>query len=435
MGSSITTVLSDYENNDASGTSTTAPLTYFVCGAARSDADEPPTPMRGDELVEGIRFKDDLRTVPSTQTYLYHDGTGASASDSTCRDTWSAALLTRGGWREHTDGDRVSTTRGDSVEVVYGNYKLVVLGRTTKAFDPSGRGGLGDAKNTSVNDTLAHTVLDASGGLLTDETSTGGKIVNASWDDGTEDGSWCTLEQTDVGDKRVVYRGRWQRTFYGPKLALFVGNGTVAVSIDGGKNTADAHAAERPRVSRSTFARAISHKERYVTRSESVTARNIEERLEVKDGAIRAEVFDKRGELMGVCSTREEIAADSISREVEFGTTRFTSEIGAARSDTHAIGYHQTLRSGSRAHLWIKGIDAKVDAPHDTSLKIGMDSAYRFCPSVDFTQSVSVRLHLTADLLAPINKLVTRLFSKRAYVLDGETVVIKTENSSCSSTV
>lgn len=435
MGSAITIVLSDYENNDSSGTSTTAPLTYFVCGAARSDADEPPTLMRGDELVSDIRFKDDLRTVPSTQTYLSNDGTAPSASDSTYRETLSAALLTRGGWREHTDGDRVSTTRGDSVEVVYGNYKLVVLGRITEAFDPSGRGGLGDARNTTVNSTLTQTSLDASGGLLTDETSTGGRIVSTSWDDGTEDGSWCTLEQTDSGDKRVVYRGRWQRTFHGPKLALYVGSGTTAVSIDAGNDTAAAHTAERPAVKRSTFARAISHKERYVKRSESVTAKNIEEKLEVKDTAIRAEVFQKRGELMGVCSTREEIAADSISRKVEFGTTRFTSEIGAARSDTHAIGYHQTLRSGSRVHVWIKGIDGKVDAPHDTSLKIGMDSAYRFCPSVDFTQSVSMRVHCTVDVLAPINKLITRLFSKRAYVLDGETVVIKTENSSCSSTV
>ncbi|MFO0615138.1 MAG: hypothetical protein U0414_21280 [Polyangiaceae bacterium] len=433
MGSAITIVLSDYENNDSTSATTVAPLTYFVCGAARGDDDEPPKLLRGDELVEDIRFKDDVRTVPSTQLYSFNDGTGASATDASARDTLSSEVLTRGGYREHTDGNRVSTTRGDSVDVVYGNYKLVVLGRITSSFDPSGRGGLGETRNS--NSTLAHTSLDASGGLLTDETSTGGRIVSASWDAETEGGSWCTLEQTDSGDRRVVYRGQFQRTFHGPKLALYIGEGTSAVSIDAGNDTASAHAAERPAVKRSTFARAISHQERYVSRSESVEAKNIEERLEVADKAIRAEVWRKRGELLAACATREEIAADHVSRSVSFGTTRFTGEIGGVRADTHALGYHQTLRSGSRMHLWLKGIDARADAPHDTSLKIGMDSAYRFCPSVDFTQSASMRVHFTLDVLLPINKLISRLFSKRAYVLDGETVVIKVQNSSCSSTV
>lgn len=434
MGSAITIVLSDYENQ-GDGATTTAPLTYFVCGAARGADDEPPALLRGDELLTDIRFKDDLRDVPSSQTYLWSDGATPSASDSSVRSVESAALLTRGGWREHTDGNRVSTTRGDSVEVVYGNYKLVVLGRITSAFDPAGRGGLGETDNADVNTTLAHTTLDASGGLLSEETSTGGRIVSASWDDGSEDGSWQTLEQTDAGDRRVVYRGRWQRTFFGPKLSLHVGRGTEAMSIDSGNDTAAAHAAARPRVERSTFARAISHKERWVKRSETVTARSIEERLEVTDSAVRAEVFEKRSELMGVCAFREELAADTIGREVRFGTTRFRSEIGAVRTDTHAIGYHQTLKSGSRYDIWLKGIDVRADAPANVALKIGMDSGYRFGPSVDFTQGTSVRVHATLDALLPLHLLTSGALWKKAYVMDGDVVVIKVENSACSSTV
>ena len=41
----------------------------------------------------------------------------------------SAALLTRGGWWDHSDGNRVSTTYGDKVEVIRGNYKMVVMSR------------------------------------------------------------------------------------------------------------------------------------------------------------------------------------------------------------------------------------------------------------------------------------------------------------------
>lgn len=41
----------------------------------------------------------------------------------------SSILHTKGGWRDHTDGNRITTTRGDKVEVIRGNYKLIVLGR------------------------------------------------------------------------------------------------------------------------------------------------------------------------------------------------------------------------------------------------------------------------------------------------------------------
>ncbi|HEY4118861.1 MAG TPA: hypothetical protein VGM56_13440 [Byssovorax sp.] len=41
----------------------------------------------------------------------------------------SSQLHTKGGWRDHTDGNRVTTTRGDKIEVIRGNYKLIVLGR------------------------------------------------------------------------------------------------------------------------------------------------------------------------------------------------------------------------------------------------------------------------------------------------------------------
>jgi hypothetical protein len=41
----------------------------------------------------------------------------------------SALLQVKGGWRDHSDGNRITTTYGDKVEVIRGNYKLLVLGR------------------------------------------------------------------------------------------------------------------------------------------------------------------------------------------------------------------------------------------------------------------------------------------------------------------
>jgi Abnormal spindle-like microcephaly-assoc'd, ASPM-SPD-2-Hydin len=45
------------------------------------------------------------------------------------RQAETLKLLTKGGWWDHSDGNHISTTMGDKVEVVQGNYKLVVLGR------------------------------------------------------------------------------------------------------------------------------------------------------------------------------------------------------------------------------------------------------------------------------------------------------------------
>lgn len=45
------------------------------------------------------------------------------------RQAESARLYSRGGWRDHSDGNRISTTYGDKVEVIRGNYKMIVMGR------------------------------------------------------------------------------------------------------------------------------------------------------------------------------------------------------------------------------------------------------------------------------------------------------------------
>ncbi|MBW2523811.1 MAG: hypothetical protein JRI23_06530, partial [Deltaproteobacteria bacterium] len=81
--------------------------------------------------IEGTIFVDDVRTRPG-------DAPGSSLTEAHCldhgldqtrRQAESAKLYSRGGWRDHSDGNRVSTTWGDKVEVVRGNYKMVVMGR------------------------------------------------------------------------------------------------------------------------------------------------------------------------------------------------------------------------------------------------------------------------------------------------------------------
>jgi hypothetical protein len=70
----------------------------------------------------------------------------------------SSQIHTKGGWRDHTDGNRVTTTRGDKVEVIRGNYKLLVLGRQDQTkpkytgFDMSGGQNVGDLSADASTD-------------------------------------------------------------------------------------------------------------------------------------------------------------------------------------------------------------------------------------------------------------------------------------------
>lgn len=76
-----------------------------------------------------LGFGDDTRIHKyAGQTKLYLDGSDRTNSTSN-RKKESRRLLTKGGWWDHAGGNRISTTAGDKVEVIQGNYKLVVLGR------------------------------------------------------------------------------------------------------------------------------------------------------------------------------------------------------------------------------------------------------------------------------------------------------------------
>jgi hypothetical protein len=80
------------------------------------------------ELGGGIVFVDDVRTRPQDAGFGTDDdhGHGLTLAE---RQEESARLYSRGGWRDHSDGNRITTTYGDKVEIIRGNYKMVVLGR------------------------------------------------------------------------------------------------------------------------------------------------------------------------------------------------------------------------------------------------------------------------------------------------------------------
>lgn len=134
----------------------------------------------GEDLASAVwSFLDDERKRDGCPDFVSVDD----------RKAETARLHYKGGWRDHSDGNRISTTRGDKVEVIRGSYKLVVLGRT--------------------DDTWGGTGWDVSGGHTE---GVGGKS-SIEWVK-TFDGTWRSVETSEKGDTDTTQHGNSvSRTF------------------------------------------------------------------------------------------------------------------------------------------------------------------------------------------------------------------------------
>lgn len=120
------------------------------------------------------------------------------------REDNSAKLFTRGGWWDHSDGNRVTTTYGDKVEVIRGNYKMVIMGRQDEpaaaaSFDASG-GVIQDVGNSMIGASIrAEFQPDKFGGVWHLENATLGFVQ-------TDDFAGDKFEH-DWGDYRHSFTG------------------------------------------------------------------------------------------------------------------------------------------------------------------------------------------------------------------------------------
>jgi hypothetical protein len=100
-------------NVDPNGEDLASLVTDFADDARKREA---PAGTTADPLATG-------ESLPAGSTAIPNDGSPEM------REHESALLHLKGGWRDHSDGNRVTTTRGDKVEVIRGNYRMLVLGR------------------------------------------------------------------------------------------------------------------------------------------------------------------------------------------------------------------------------------------------------------------------------------------------------------------
>lgn len=190
--------------------STDAPMTTYLRLGAVKDvtiagmADAPKD--SGEDLAAYVQgFIDDTRVRRTEDDYRCSREGEFTFVPVEERLAESAILHTKGGWRDHSDGNRVTTTRGDKVEVIRGNYKMVVLGRTDREDDAI--------------------VTDFSGGHGADSPITfrPGYENHIEWVK-NYDGTWKVTESTVRGDVHSTYHGDTVDFYYGNKKESTTGS-------------------------------------------------------------------------------------------------------------------------------------------------------------------------------------------------------------------
>lgn len=150
---------------------------YLHLGAVRdlALAASPSAPKATGEDLAGLvtTFIDDTRKRDVCPDFLTE----------AVRQAETAKLHTKGGWRDHSDGNRITTTRGDKVEVIKGNYKMLILGRQD---DQAG--------------------WDVSGGHVSQSGITFAGSSSIEWTQ-NYDGTWKVVEETVKGDVWTTYMG------------------------------------------------------------------------------------------------------------------------------------------------------------------------------------------------------------------------------------
>ena len=127
----------------------------------------------------------------------------------------SRELYARGGWRDHSDGNRISTTYGDKVEVVRGNYKMIVLGRQ----DDPGEGMGWETSGDHVVDYAPGTMPGAGYWLefVPDYQFTATK-------DKKKTGVWLLVNTTENVYEYARYAGNFREERWGDVLETYVGS-------------------------------------------------------------------------------------------------------------------------------------------------------------------------------------------------------------------
>ncbi|MFO0555739.1 MAG: hypothetical protein U0271_45605 [Polyangiaceae bacterium] len=245
----------------------------------------------------------------------------------------SRIIHTRGGWRDHSDGNRISTTYGDKIEVIRGNYKMVVLGRQDTDDASSGW----DASGQHIQD-WGYTMPGAS------------VRVEESTNYTTQDGHnvWHLQNTTEGVVQSSNFAGDFFTYTWGKKKFDFVGQ---EVPAEKGPN---GYPRQNPHIKSVTWA----------------------ERIESRTGspANRIPLIDS---LLWAKDVTEETHIDTSTTNEEIGTTTTTSNIGTSRT-TSTIDTQEetsTVTTSTTTSTVTTSTTTETIAVETTTSTVGVSSA------------------------------------------------------------
>jgi hypothetical protein len=159
-----------------------------------------------DESAASIATPPNEEIARSLLAGPYSDDGVTASSNKGFNEVVSTTIPEYMGWRDHTDGHRITTTRGDKIEVIGGNWKLVSLGR-----------GTGEAS------------LEMSGGVLVDSDIPPGGISSVTWrkcttDPAADNYGWKQVEQTAKGNFVERFHGTRREEYFGDELVTIIGS-------------------------------------------------------------------------------------------------------------------------------------------------------------------------------------------------------------------
>ncbi|WP_104987172.1 hypothetical protein [Sorangium cellulosum] len=275
---------------------------YLRLGTAAPLGESP-----GDDLAERIQtFIDDERKRDGSPDFT-------SVEE---RKAETAKLHTKGGWRDHSDGNRISTTQGDKIEVIQGNYRLLILCRGERQAG-----------------------WDVSGGHITEvsETFGGGTTIEWVQDYG---GTWKVVETTIKGEVQTTFHGDVTDYYYGKLKYSQTGTDTFpTLNVtddyldDTNPSSPQAIPTENPEIEERTWAKSIKS----YTGSETLPVPSIHDVTwaELMDSETHATSIADRTYVKGPSTSTMEADSITSSTKVE-GTMKDTTEADRIENSTTA---------------------------------------------------------------------------------------------------
>lgn len=324
--------------------------------------------------LAGFPFLDDQRN---------RDGALGTVAKSEREDN-SKKLFERGGWWDHSDGNRVTTTYGDKIEVIRGNYKLVVMGRQ--------------------DDPAAAASIDASGGVIQDVgNSMIGASIRAEYRQDKFGGVWHLENATHGFIQTDDFAGDKFSHEWGDYRHSFTGSETGEVE-KGGKKYGNPEILER------TWAKKIEsytgskawripsiHEETFAVTTSSTTdvSGNITETTYC-DGTITSTTGSASRR---VPTISEETYATTSNSKTEVGTSTDLTIAGAQASTTIVGAMSDVTIAGAVAEVEIARVKGSVSLVGDTGeLTLGGKLA------ITIGASYEIKIGLHDDMSIPDKK-------------------------------